>query len=460
VACSTHTHQRDHQFQVMKWFLFWSFLLLPINSKPARRAPITISTQNEYQSYYHREPFVGYSLWAQFAKDRNCSLRPTSYQMIENTLNFYRNLTHPNERTISLGHIQAMKAQSGLWPIFKDRGDMQIIPQLTWLHFLNHFQDILPENFQMFVNMNDEPRVAPLPSADPLHPKSPVKTYQSTSHLFRINECFRLKHAQNYHQFSLFLAEESAESFVMEYLPIFTQSTHDCFRDLLIPTTDHFMAVTPGRDLPLKEITFQEWSAKKKEFVWRGSTHGVWWTHATPYSKSQRHRFVSLIQSLQKEDSLYSNLFNVSFSQYATCEPKICQQMRMEYGEPSIIPRDEQRNTFRYIFDLDGAGWTNRFLPLLSDGSLIIKATYSYEYLSSFIKPHVHYIPLATDYSDLLPTIDWILANDRKVFEIVKRAQRVSKRRLRQEDLECYLSRMILEYASLLSSDIPPYVTR
>jgi hypothetical protein len=446
----------------MRWFLFWSFLILSADSRTIRPAHVTLATNKDYQSHYHRKPFFGYSLWSQFARDRNCSLRPISYQMIERTLNIYRNVTHPNERTISTAHIEAMKRQSGLWPVFKHRGALQFIPELTWLHFLKHFQEILPDNFQMFINMNDEPRVAPLPSADPLHPKSPMQTYHSTSHLFRVNSCFQLKHAQNAHQFSLFLAEESAESFVMEYLPIFTQSTHDCFRDLLIPTTDHFTATattTAFKDFPSQDITFEKWLAKKKQFVWRGSTHGVWWTHATPYWRSQRHRFVSFIQSLQKKNSSYFNLFDVSFSQYATCEPKICQQMKMEYGAPSVIPRDEQRNTFRYIFDIDGAGWTNRFLPLLGDGSLIVKATYSYEFLSSFIKPHVHYIPLATDYSDLLPTIEWILAHDQKVFEIVQRAQRISKRRLRQEDLECYLSRMVLEYASLLSTEISPYLS-
>lgn len=398
-------------------------------------------------------------MWKSFAKDRNCSLDPIYYEMIERTLNYYRNSTHPNERSITTEQIIATRKQEGLWPIYKSpslQNQLVIIPQLTWLTFMQHFQSVLPINFQMFINMNDEPRVAPIITPNPHQSTYRGGTYQSTSQLFEMNRCFQQKHQLNKQKFSLFLAEESAESFVQEYLPIFTQSTHDCFLDLLIPTSDHFAAASTEENHP-NLLTYDEWKKKSSLFVWRGSTHGVWWTQNTPYWNSQRHRFVSLIHSLQQQNSTYRRLFNVSFSQYSTCEPSICHQMRKQYGPPSFISRVEQRNTFRYVFDIDGAGWTNRFLSLLGDGVLILKATYSYEYLSSFILPYVHYIPLAPDYSDLIPQIEWVLSHEEEVYQIVRRAQEISRRRLRKADLECYLSRMILEYSSLLREDIPPY---
>lgn len=129
--------------------------------------------------------------------------------------------------------------------------------------------------------------------------------------------------------------------------------------------------------------------------------------------------------------------------------------MLEKYGLPSPVSYSEQLK-YKYILDIDGIAWTGRFMPTLSYTSLILKSTYCYEFFSSFVLPYIHYIPIKTDYSDLITQLEWILTHDNEVQQIIAQANKMSQNHLRYNDLKCYTTRMVLEYASLLQDSIPP----
>ena len=75
------------------------------------------------------------------------------------------------------------------------------------------------------------------------------------------------------------------------------------------------------------------------------------------------------------------------------------------------------------------------------------------EWFYDRIKPWVHYIPVALDLSDLEERVQWALQNDEEAQAIVRRANRVMSEEIRQEDLDCYWFRFLLEYGSLMEVD-------
>jgi hypothetical protein len=119
------------------------------------------SDLNLYLKHYQRKPFVGFTKWIHYARELNCSTHPKYYQMIEWTLNNFRNQTNPNQRTITKRQLDMAAKLSMVRMIFMNNGSLFLDRDDQWLSFLKDFEDVLPNNFRMHLNIDDEPRVAP-----------------------------------------------------------------------------------------------------------------------------------------------------------------------------------------------------------------------------------------------------------------------------------------------------------
>ncbi|KAF7375354.1 CAP10 domain-containing protein [Mycena sanguinolenta] len=56
---------------------------------------------------------------------------------------------------------------------------------------------------------------------------------------------------------------------------------------------------------------------------------------------------------------------------------------------------------YKYLLDLDGMGYSGRFMAFLASDSVPVKATVYDEFFSGWIEPWVHYIPLSATYSEI-----------------------------------------------------------
>ncbi|KAJ7182262.1 glycosyltransferase family 90 protein [Mycena crocata] len=62
---------------------------------------------------------------------------------------------------------------------------------------------------------------------------------------------------------------------------------------------------------------------------------------------------------------------------------------------------------YKYLLDLDGMGYSGRFMAFLASDSVPVKATVYDEYFSGWIEPWVHYIPLSTAYSEIYNIVSY-----------------------------------------------------
>ncbi|KAJ9094728.1 hypothetical protein QFC21_005886 [Naganishia friedmannii] len=121
----------------------------------------------------------------------------------------------------------------------------------------------------------------------------------------------------------------------------------------------------------------------------------------------------------------------------------------------------DKANSYKYIFDIDGNGWSARFKRLMSTNSLILKNTVFPEWYQDRIQAWVHYVPIKSDLSDIYDVMLFFKGesaignngHDDLAREIAMEGKTWSQTYWRREDLIAYQFRLFLEYARLMTHD-------
>lgn len=117
------------------------------------------------------------------------------------------------------------------------------------------------------------------------------------------------------------------------------------------------------------------------------------------------------------------------------------------------IPMGEQANQFRYVLYAEGAcGWADRLKVLLVSGMLILlQETPCREFFQPLLRPWVHYVPVANDFSNLIERIEWARHHDEAVRDMVDEAASLGRTLNSQAAWDHYLERLLLGYARRLA---------
>lgn len=137
-----------------------------------------------------------------------------------------------------------------------------------------------------------------------------------------------------------------------------------------------------------------------------------------------------------------------------------CDEMSKELiFKDRVLPA--QAKAYKYVFDVDGNGWSSRFHRLMSSGSVVVKHTIYPEWNSDWVTPWVHYVPSKLDYSDLYDIMSFFTGppddpsqnNDHLAKAIAENARKFTVDHWRWEDMQAYMLRMLLEYNRLSADD-------
>ncbi|KAI1437587.1 hypothetical protein GGR50DRAFT_48294 [Xylaria sp. CBS 124048] len=302
-----------------------------------------------------------------------------------------------------------------------------------------------------------------------------------------------LCHQPDLAQLHGFLTSPAAMYASQSLLPVFSQGKVQAFADILYPSPWSF-----GDKAPYEEEKDMPWERKLNSLYWRGALsdgfaiYGSWQT-------SVRARFVHLasgvlqtiggIASSSKmgpffsrrrrlSDADISNIhlttapnnndllsssteplaINVSFvGPFSRCEGWDCAAEHTEfYGSISTPPpsaHDFQENWHhKHLMDLDGAGFSGRFLPFVRSHSLPYRAALFRTWWEERIHPWRHYVPLDLRLGDLPRALKYFggSAGQDDAKEIAEAGYVWAKKALRKEDMEVYMFRLLLEWGRLL----------
>ncbi len=110
---------------------------------------------------------------------------------------------------------------------------------------------------------------------------------------------------------------------------------------------------------------------------------------------------------------------------------------------------EEQIATYRYMIDIEGAGYSGRFKMLLHSRRVVLLQERPWrEWFFDDIEPFRHYVPVARDMSDLTERIEWLRANPKLEAEIAREAQHFARTRLTRAAAVAAWARLLRNHAT------------
>ncbi|GAA5950283.1 hypothetical protein JCM21900_001101 [Sporobolomyces salmonicolor] len=260
--------------------------------------------------------------------------------------------------------------------------------------------------------------------------------------------------------------------------PIFSFAKTSVHADLLVPSISNDFYTEVGRD--------PTWEQKKHNRVlWRGENTGAWHAKGSGWKNTQRARLVALANSREgislvhfadpasddalrlasaATSSLTAHYLDIAYSGrpiQCSAKDKTCANLQWDPSlrwEKEMPPEEE--NGYKYVVDVDANYQSGRFKRLMSSRSLVFKSTIFPEWWSRRIMPWYHYIPIKSDYSDLLDVAAFFIgapdgtgAHDQLAKRLAANGKTWADTHWREADMAAYMFRLYLEYARLIGRD-------
>ncbi|KAG7096090.1 hypothetical protein E1B28_006766 [Marasmius oreades] len=286
--------------------------------------------------------------------------------------------------------------------------------------------------------------------------------------------------------------------------PVFSPAKAKGFMDIKIPS-HYYWGSTKGYTYgwdpvkgKLSEVDVHEvpWEDKIDKMFWRGATTGGGSTPPGFAAQYQRHRLVRMASkdkdSNEMKTIVYANASSDSREKYVSrgvpigdlnseimdvafvkatnlaTYPGGWKALRKSHRFGDSVPLGRHWS-YRYLLDVDGMGYSGRFMAFLASDSVPVKNTVYEEFFSDWIEPWVHFIPLSTSYKEIyniyayysgLPpslrnSTTSLQSTDagNRLKRIATSGKRWKKTIGRPEDMEAYVYRLALEYARLFTND-------
>lgn len=272
-----------------------------------------------------------------------------------------------------------------------------------------------------------------------------------------------------------------------ELYPIFSQSKAHTFNDILYPSAWNYMDKAHyDPDDDGGEHTDPPFGEKQNTLFWRGATSEGVSPGGGQWRGMARQRFIHHANSISNSStrllppstlllpvpSDYTNR-SLHYNQHppasafpntdvhivdsiARCGGRDCIDQSNEFS-PLFPPADFQSHwRYRYLLDLDGAGFSGRFLPFLQSRSLPFKAALFREWWDDRLTPWWHYVPLDLRGQGFWATLEYFAGDAEGQGARVNEGARMGDKgrewaglALRKEDMEIYFFRLLLEWGRL-----------
>ncbi|KAK2867824.1 hypothetical protein FQN49_003432 [Arthroderma sp. PD_2] len=269
-------------------------------------------------------------------------------------------------------------------------------------------------------------------------------------------------------------------------IPVFSQSKVSGFNDILYPSSWNY--VEKAKYNPSDEHPDPPYDRKEATLFWRGTTSegysetGSWKGMARQrllHMSNNNTNHVSVLLPSSNEDSFTYNTITPSTASrslglnpsvgiaegVARCGQKDCGIQRHELGITSRVEFDDHWK-YRFLFDLDGAGFSGRFLPFLQSNSLPFRTAIFRQWFDTRLTPWLHFVPQDIRFHDMWSTLAYFSGaktvdengkatkilmepHDREGKIIAREGKKWAEETLRKEDMEIYLFRLLLEWGRL-----------
>lgn len=252
-----------------------------------------------------------------------------------------------------------------------------------------------------------------------------------------------------------------------KYIPVLSMTTTNSHADITIPTWEDWTRVAstdegkffskPTRDYNYKFNT--SWETKKSCAVFRGSSTGK----GIDINTNMRLKIAHLSHQLANPDILDAGItkwnMRPRLSTNQVTKKLSIQTIDIDSLGFSVVDplSPEQQSNYQYIVNIDGHSSAYRLALELSMGSVVFRVGSEYNlWFTNYLKPWTHYIPIASDLSDLFEQIEWAKKNDSKCKKIASNALEFYNKYLCRDGIFDYLQCLLVDISNISGS---PYIT-
>ncbi len=200
----------------------------------------------------------------------------------------------------------------------------------------------------------------------------------------------------------------------------------------------HKEFVSPGGAFP--------WSEKIEKCVFRGVLRIPGHLPVDEWRQTDRGRF--WVEAQKRPD-----LFDVGFNAIRGGDGiDRSSLLRDQLSISSYLPFASQQK-YKYIINVGAwSSWADRMriLPFFNSLVFMHEAPCT-EFYSPLMKPFVHYIPVKSDFSDLIQQVEWAKANDSEVQQIIKQSNQFARDYISEAAMAVYLRILLEEYQSRMN---------
>jgi hypothetical protein len=212
-----------------------------------------------------------------------------------------------------------------------------------------------------------------------------------------------------------------------KYAPLLSGSTSTNFADIAFPTYEDWARAVyqeTGNVFPYScreypKIIKSDWKNKINKAVFRGATTGAGVTSNT----NQRLKALDICKKTPDLLDVGITSWNLRPRKYEG-EPYLQTIERSEYPLSQKLNLQDQ-SKYKYILTLEGHVAAYRLSYELSTESVILLAGSKWKmWYYKFLKPYIHYVPIAEDLHDLVKQVEWCIDNDEKCEQIALNAKK------------------------------------
>ncbi|TVY25377.1 Beta-1,2-xylosyltransferase [Lachnellula hyalina] len=266
-----------------------------------------------------------------------------------------------------------------------------------------------------------------------------------------------------------FFERPNAFNIVHDLFPVFSQSKISSYSDILYPSPWYWAG-----KVPYTESDDMPWAQKEDKFWWRGSTTGGF-SRDGGWRRQHRQHVVQKVNAGDQAKILVNNgqgneehwevkslprsefkeIMDISFSHVGQCDQGDCDAQR-EFFDIKKNAKQTEAWSYKYLLDMDGNAFSGRFYAFLKSRSLVYKLAVFREWHNEWLRPWVHFVPLSLRGDEWVEAVRWFAgepSGKKEAERLALQGREWADKVLRNEDLEVWFFRLLLEYGRLIDDD-------
>lgn len=266
------------------------------------------------------------------------------------------------------------------------------------------------------------------------------------NHLCKTTKVANVDFLMTMHDGVLHPLDQSGQS---KYLPMFSFAKRQNVQAILFPDplTENFVRRTRKHITLAKWVPKYQWRNKKEIAFWRGATTGGDFTLDNWYEMPRTK--LSLLSAYYPDqiDAGYTSLVAM---------PQVVKEEILKTLPIVDWVNHKRHLKYKYLVIADGNTCTYpRYYLGLYSGSVVFKdESVDIQWFYKELKPYVHYIPVASDFSDLPEKVQWAKEHDKEAKKIAQNATAFINHNLKLKHIYAYIGELLNEYAKLQDQPI------